>query len=182
MNAQRPEWMEEAACRGQEDLMLGPEFEDDTSRRSAAYFEEEAVRIAEAKQVCARCPVVTDCLRFALEEEPSDGVWGGLTFDERLLICPICYKSKKHGTDKLGCSQTCSDLRAAEYENMAAEDEWDVHVSPQHWASSVPTMRTNPYCRLPRGANHSTGAAYKSGCRCAAARAAKMAGKTRRAK
>lgn len=41
------------------------------------------LQIAEAKMVCRRCPVTTDCLSWALETGQSDGVWGGKTEDER---------------------------------------------------------------------------------------------------
>jgi len=40
------------------------------------------VQIAEAKAVCRRCPVVADCLTFALTALP-ESVAGGLTADER---------------------------------------------------------------------------------------------------
>ncbi len=37
-----------------------------------------------AKRICARCPVLLDCRRYALEAEEPYGVWGGLSEDERL--------------------------------------------------------------------------------------------------
>jgi len=39
-----------------------------------------------AKAVCARCPVRPDCLRYALAADPVQGVWGGLTEEERRLL------------------------------------------------------------------------------------------------
>ena len=39
-----------------------------------------------AKAVCARCVVVDDCLRFALETNESFGVWGGMTEGERRAL------------------------------------------------------------------------------------------------
>ena len=36
-----------------------------------------------AKAICATCPVREQCLEFALETRPGDGVWGGLTGQER---------------------------------------------------------------------------------------------------
>lgn len=36
-----------------------------------------------AKKVCARCPVSTACLKWALETGESFGVWGGTTEMER---------------------------------------------------------------------------------------------------
>ncbi|MFI8916523.1 WhiB family transcriptional regulator [Streptomyces sp. NPDC053513] len=41
------------------------------------------LQIAEAKAVCCRCPVMQACLRWALESGQDDGVWGGLSEDER---------------------------------------------------------------------------------------------------
>ena len=38
---------------------------------------------AEARQICARCPVRTECLEYALAAGEEFGVWGGLDADER---------------------------------------------------------------------------------------------------
>ena len=35
-----------------------------------------AVQVEEAKVVCRRCPVVSDCLTWALESGQDSGVWG----------------------------------------------------------------------------------------------------------
>lgn len=34
-------------------------------------------QIADARAVCASCPVVGDCLRYALEHREDEGIWGG---------------------------------------------------------------------------------------------------------
>src|SRR5215469_7344075 len=39
-------------------------------------------QIAEAKAVCARCPVHASAYRYALETGQDAGVWGGTTEDE----------------------------------------------------------------------------------------------------
>ncbi|MET9507746.1 WhiB family transcriptional regulator [Streptomyces flavidovirens] len=39
--------------------------------------------IAEAKELCAACPVRRDCLNYALENTLKEGIWGGLTEAER---------------------------------------------------------------------------------------------------
>ena len=39
-------------------------------------------QIGQAKLVCRRCPVITECLVHALERG-EDGIWGGTTGDER---------------------------------------------------------------------------------------------------
>jgi WhiB family redox-sensing transcriptional regulator len=41
------------------------------------------LQIEEAKAVCARCPVRSDCLDWALESGEDFGVWGGLSEGER---------------------------------------------------------------------------------------------------
>jgi WhiB family redox-sensing transcriptional regulator len=37
----------------------------------------------EAKAVCNRCPVMQDCLAWALETRQEHGVWGGMSEGER---------------------------------------------------------------------------------------------------
>lgn len=39
-----------------------------------------------AKLVCSTCPLRELCLRVALAEQITDGIWGGLTPDERRLL------------------------------------------------------------------------------------------------
>ncbi|MFJ2744833.1 WhiB family transcriptional regulator [Streptomyces sp. NPDC087440] len=39
--------------------------------------------IAEAKLLCAPCPVKRECLNFAVENDLKEGTWGGLTEAER---------------------------------------------------------------------------------------------------
>jgi WhiB family redox-sensing transcriptional regulator len=42
-----------------------------------------AVQVEEAKVVCRRCPVTSDCLTWAIESGQDAGVWGGTSEDER---------------------------------------------------------------------------------------------------
>lgn len=65
-----PEWTLTAACRGGDPEVF---FSKDTT---------------EAKAFCARCPVLEACRRFALRNAVPDGVWGGLTEDERKALSP----------------------------------------------------------------------------------------------
>jgi len=39
--------------------------------------------IAGAKTICASCPVLDDCLAYALETIQTEGIWGGTTSRER---------------------------------------------------------------------------------------------------
>ncbi|MFF5446309.1 WhiB family transcriptional regulator [Streptomyces sp. NPDC012888] len=71
-------WQEGAACRD-----LGTEtFFHPTGERGEA----RSVRDQAAKEVCALCPVQTECLRHALRVGEPYGVWGGLTERERRAL------------------------------------------------------------------------------------------------
>lgn len=70
-------WRTEALCRGVETDLFFP----------AGELGEEPVQQAEAaKAVCARCPVQTECLEYALATDQAFGVWGGTTEAERRSI------------------------------------------------------------------------------------------------
>ena len=44
-------------------------------------------RVLQAKAICERCPVIDDCLAFALDNEDFEPhVYGGMTGDERRAI------------------------------------------------------------------------------------------------
>jgi WhiB family transcriptional regulator, redox-sensing transcriptional regulator len=47
------------------------------------FFPARGASTRPAKAVCARCPVRERCLRFALDERIAEGVWGGLSPQER---------------------------------------------------------------------------------------------------
>ena len=66
-----PSWRRRAACRG-----LDP----------ALFFPEIGESAAEAKAVCAQCPVARQCLDFALANDETLGVWGATTPRARRLL------------------------------------------------------------------------------------------------
>jgi WhiB family redox-sensing transcriptional regulator len=65
-------WRDRAACRLADPELFFPVGNDGPA----------LVGIAAAKAVCARCPVVAECLSFALVAVP-EGIAGGLTVEER---------------------------------------------------------------------------------------------------
>lgn len=74
------DWQERAACREADpELFFSPEVE---------YAQQRLDREAEAKAICARCPVRTDCLEFRLadERQTDGGIWGGLDEYERWTL------------------------------------------------------------------------------------------------
>ena len=44
------------------------------------FFSEELQDIAQAKSICAECPVIAPCLEGAIERRQPWGVWGGQLF------------------------------------------------------------------------------------------------------
>jgi len=69
------DWQLHAACRGHDTaIFYHPERERGPSRIR---------RDRAAKQVCATCPVIESCLRWALSAREPYGVWGGQTVEER---------------------------------------------------------------------------------------------------
>lgn len=68
-------WQYKGLCRTSDpDVFFHPEGERGPAR---------VRRDAAAKQVCATCPVIAECLRHALTVREPYGVWGGLTETER---------------------------------------------------------------------------------------------------
>ncbi|MFI7087695.1 WhiB family transcriptional regulator [Streptomyces anulatus] len=55
------------------------------------------VQIEEARAVCRRCPVMEQCLQWALENGQDHGVWGGLSEDERRAMKRRAARSRSRG-------------------------------------------------------------------------------------
>jgi WhiB family redox-sensing transcriptional regulator len=63
-----PAWMDNAPC---------------ASADPEAFFPAHGESAHPARRVCAGCPLQLPCLRYALQENIRDGVWGGLTPKQR---------------------------------------------------------------------------------------------------
>jgi WhiB family transcriptional regulator, redox-sensing transcriptional regulator len=63
----RPNWHARAACRGCDPVLFYPTRGD------------EGQVLAEAKKICAGCPVRAECLDWALVNSELHGVWGGVS-------------------------------------------------------------------------------------------------------
>lgn len=50
------------------------------------FSEESAKRIAQAKAICATCPMIQACLDHAIKSECEFGIFGGLTPAERKAL------------------------------------------------------------------------------------------------
>ena len=66
-------WRARAACRGADPELFFPIGRDDVDRPE----------IDAAKEICAGCSVLDECLAYALTTHQPDGIWGGLTTSER---------------------------------------------------------------------------------------------------
>ena len=71
--ADRSTWLGRAACRREDPELFFP----------ASTGGSAVAQVAAAKSVCARCPVRTLCLTWALARDEDAGVWGGLDSGER---------------------------------------------------------------------------------------------------
>ena len=68
-------WQDDAACRGESlDLFFPMDGERGAGRD---------VRERKAKEICAQCPVRSECLDYAISRPEKYGTWGGLNEDER---------------------------------------------------------------------------------------------------
>jgi WhiB family redox-sensing transcriptional regulator len=67
----RPEWMDDAACRG-----VDPDV----------FYPVTTTGVKRAQQYCDGCPVRVDCLMFAINLGEEWGIWGGLTERDRRRI------------------------------------------------------------------------------------------------
>lgn len=61
-----------------------------------AWFPEPYVVPTLAKRVCSSCPVIMDCLEFALATDQRFGVWGGLSEREREPL----RRARRHDVDQ----------------------------------------------------------------------------------
>lgn len=68
-----PPWRELAACEGEELDLFFP-----VGVAGPAMWQ-----ISQAKAICSECPVIAQCLDYALRTGQDHGIWGGLTAEER---------------------------------------------------------------------------------------------------
>lgn len=57
---------------------------------------ENQTTVKHAKWICAGCPVRTECLDFAIENNIRDGVWGMATPNEREALRKLRRRAAAH--------------------------------------------------------------------------------------
>ncbi|MFI6918443.1 WhiB family transcriptional regulator [Nonomuraea spiralis] len=63
-------WLRKGACRSSDPDLFFP-------------LAPSPLQEARAKAVCALCPVIAECRSYALRAGETEGIWGGLTPQER---------------------------------------------------------------------------------------------------
>jgi len=123
-----PDWMTRGACLGVEPDLFYPDKSDSGNA---------------AKRICRACPVVSDCLAYALRIDTAHGIWGGLGARERQQINARQVRAKRadheeppHGTaagyqfHQRHRTPTCPECRAAQ----------STYVTERRIASRQPTL------------------------------------------
>jgi len=69
-------WRQKAACLNEDPELFFP-----IGTTGAALDQ-----IQRAKAICRKCPVITQCLKWALDTAQESGVWGGMSEEERRVL------------------------------------------------------------------------------------------------
>jgi WhiB family redox-sensing transcriptional regulator len=126
------DWQLLGTCRGRDSAQF---FHPDGERGSSRHRRE-----AQAKAVCAGCPVRPECAAHALTVREPYGVWGGFTEAERLRLLAIGWE------DTADRRLTRVDVRRLE-----------ARLHPNR-STTVPRPRT-PHATAPTPAPRAAGAA-----------------------
>ncbi len=76
-------WMREAACAESGGDLWFPEANSPSTKF--------------AKAICHECPVRDECLDYALRNRFNDGIWGGLTPNERKELLKYPKRRVRNG-------------------------------------------------------------------------------------
>lgn len=119
-----PEWQARALC-----AQTDPE----------AFFPEKGGSTRDAKRICGRCDVKSECLQFALMNDERFGIWGGLSERERRKIKrQVREIAQRRGERPLPVvvARTWRELEAAATEAIASE--------PVSVTANVPAQSASP--------------------------------------
>lgn len=73
---QHEDWMLEGACVYADTDIFFPVGSSMKALKKAS----------EAKAICAECPVLSECLEYAIRTNQDSGIWGGTTEEERISL------------------------------------------------------------------------------------------------
>lgn len=80
-------WRADAACAGLNPRIWFPDPKDEEGN-------------AIAKSVCVICPSQQPCLEFALATKQDEGVWGGVSEDDRRRLRRKWLRTRRRNTDQ----------------------------------------------------------------------------------
>jgi WhiB family redox-sensing transcriptional regulator len=88
----RAGWWARAACASADPELFFPISYSGPAQR----------QVARAKAICARCPIRRECLSYALDAGPIQGVWGGMTEEERHRLARRERRASAHPAQHTG--------------------------------------------------------------------------------
>lgn len=89
-------WARHAACAGSLDhFATPPDTRGLSPSRLLAERDAYRARVARAVAICATCPVVAECLRYALDHGEQGGVWGGKSVGQRQRITRLRERARR---------------------------------------------------------------------------------------
>lgn len=141
-------WLGRAACRGADPSVFFPHRPTGnvTDEERAARDEDPEHNLGvEAKRVCARCPVLRECLEDAIERREEHGIWGGAGENWRRQLA----RAYRAGPET---------WEPALAEHVARLDQ--LTASEENYGSVVAIDTNGP------GATHGLASTYARGCRC----------------
>ena len=166
--AGRTDWRDHAACSG-----LDPDLFFPVSASGASLTEIEA-----ARRICQCCPVMTPCLRWALDLGQVSGIWGGTTEEERRALRRGPAPRSPAEPVPAGCAQDSSERTAEgkrKERNSHGRDEWQrrprvafVRI-PHPWGSPLSRAHAGlpgDVVRGGRAGGVTMVVAFPRGCRC----------------
>jgi WhiB family transcriptional regulator, redox-sensing transcriptional regulator len=88
----RAGWWTRAACASADPELFFP----------ISYSGPALRQVARAKAICARCRIQQECLRYALAAGSIQGVWGGMTEEERRRLARRERRARLHEIQDTG--------------------------------------------------------------------------------
>lgn len=81
------EWKLQARCRGEDPTLFFPVLDKpDAHNKRGTSRRIYNQRVRKAQEICLECPVIGECLSYALKTDTRHGVWGGTTEMDRARL------------------------------------------------------------------------------------------------
>jgi WhiB family redox-sensing transcriptional regulator len=111
--ASRPAWHKKAACRSHPVSWWFPDQEHRADGRLA-------------RAICETCPVREECAGYGIVHEPDDGIWAGMTVQQRRQVRRERGLSavQPQGAPRPGSSWRFGDTRSSEPTTRRPPDGW----------------------------------------------------------